>query len=302
MALYIIYLLFQFSAMLNTYDFKISHPDKFKQLRVKDLLIVYYKCPQEEKLIQLYTHYNEIAFTLSGVKTFYQGLKSYLLTDDTALFIRKTAYFQELDQYKGWEAMAFYFTDEFLRQVFIEYRDELPLRNLPSPPTEMLINIKVNETTKTFIYSMIPIFNQKIPPSDKLLELKFKELLYNVFSNPENVEILSYVNSIVDQYKTPISQLMEANFMFNLSIPDFARLTGRSVSTFKREFQELYQTSPGKWLSNKKLEHAKSLLTKSRKNVNEIAFECGYENNTHFSRTFKNKYGMPPTEYRNNHR
>jgi hypothetical protein len=39
-----------------------------KQLTVKDMLVAYYKCPQIDKVLQLFTHYNEIAFTISGRK------------------------------------------------------------------------------------------------------------------------------------------------------------------------------------------------------------------------------------------
>ena len=39
--------------MINTYDFQAEHPEIFSQLSVKDLLFLYYKCPQEEKKDQL---------------------------------------------------------------------------------------------------------------------------------------------------------------------------------------------------------------------------------------------------------
>jgi AraC-like DNA-binding protein len=162
----------------------------------------------------------------------------------------------------------------------------------------MLIEIKVNETTRTFFYSMIPYFSQKIPPSESLLELKFKELLFNIFSDPANADLLAYINSIDDQYKTPLWQVMEANYTFNLTIDGFARIAQRSLGTFKREFREYYHTTPGKWLTQKRLEYAKDLLDTSKKNVSEIADESGFENITHFSRIFKEKYGLSPLQYR----
>ena len=147
--------------MNNTYDFRVARTDIIKQLTVKDILIAYYKCPQVDKVLHVFTHYNEIAFTLSGKKTLHHREKSWTLTDNTSLFIRRTAYKAENYDFEGWEVLAFCFQDDFLRQVFREYRQYLPLKNLPPPPSDMLIEIKVNETTRAFFYSMIPYFSQK---------------------------------------------------------------------------------------------------------------------------------------------
>ena len=214
------------------------------------------------------------------------------------MFIRRTACKAETYDFEGWEILAFSFQDDFLRQVFREYRQYLPLNNLPPPPSDMLIEINVNETTRAFFYGMVPYFSQKIPPSESLLELKFKELLFNIFSDPANADLLAYINSIDDQYKTPLWQVMEANYTFNLAIEEFARIAQRSVATFKREFHEFYHTTPGKWLTQKRLEYAKYLLDTSKKNVSEIADESGFENLTHFSRIFKEKYGLSAIYYR----
>ncbi len=284
--------------MINTYDLKISQPNNFKQLAVKDMLFVYYRCPQVEKQLKLFTHFNEIAFTLSGKKTIYQGGKSWVLTENKSLFFRKAAYKQELDETSGWEVLAFYFKDDFLRKVFREYKFHLPLKNLPDPPKEMFIEIKVNETARAFFFSILPYFNQKSPPPKSLLELKFKELLFTILSDPSNTDLLAYVNSIQDQYKTPLWEVMEANYTFNLTIDQFAKMAERSTATFKREFREYYHTTPGKWLKQKRLEHAKLMIETSNSPVSEIAYDSGFENLSHFSRAFKENYGLTPSAYR----
>ncbi len=282
----------------NTYDFTVTHPDHFKQLAAKDMLFAFYKCPQLDKHVKLFTHYNEIVYTLRGRKTLHHGGKSWDLTDNEAMFIRRTAYSQQMHHMIGWEVLAFYFQDDFLRNAFMELRQYLPLSHLPAPPTDMLIEIKVSDTTRAFFYGIIPYFSQKIPPAESLLELKFKELLFNLLTDTANINFLSYVNSISDQVKTPLWEVMEANYMFNLSIPDFARIAQRSVAVFKREFYGYYQTTPGRWLTRKRLESARHLLDKSKKNIGEISAESGFENASHFSRIFKENYGVSPLQYR----
>jgi len=88
---------------------------------------------------------------------------------------------------------------------------------------------------------------------------------------------------------------MEANYTYNLSMADYAKIAGRSMASFKREFSLLYKTTPGKWLIQRRLEYAAMLLNNSAKAVNEVAFESGFENPSHFSRSFKQNFGMPPS-------
>lgn len=284
--------------MLNTYDFQVEHPEMFSQLAVKDLLFLHYKCPQEEKMVKLYTHFNKFIFVLEGKKMIHLGGKSWLLNTDTAVFFKKTAYSQERFREIEWEVLCFYCPDNYLRQVFSEYRQHLPLKNISPSSGETLIKINVDPITRAFFYSIIPYFKQKPQPSENLLELKFKELLFSILSNPANEKLLAYANSICDQLKPSLAEIMEANFTFNLSLGEFARIAQRSLATFKRDFIGIFHTTPGKWLSQKRLEYAQHLLDTSTKNVSEIAYDCGFENATHFSRVFKEKYKSSPLQYR----
>ena len=196
--------------------------------------------------------------------------------------------------------MGFYFKDVFLKQVFNDYRAYFSLKNLPTVSTDMIMEIKVNETIRAFFFSMIPYFTQKLPPSEGLLELKFKELLFNIFMEPANSGILSYAYYIDEKNGTPLWQIVESNYMFNLTIAEFARMSNKSVTSFNKEFQEYYKVTPGKWLTNRRLEHARLLLKSSKENISEIVYNTGFENISHFSRVFKEKYRLSPLQYRKN--
>ena len=74
----------------------------------------------------------------------------------------------------------------------------------------------------------------------------------------------------------------------------FAKLSVRSLSAFKRDFIRLYNTSPGKWLTEKRLIYARHLLSHMGKTVTETAFECGFESASHFSRAFRLRFGVSP--------
>lgn len=50
---------------------------------------------------------------------------------------------------------------------------------------------------------------------------------------------------------------MQKNYKFNVSIERFAYLTGRSLSSFKKEFKEIFNDIPSHWLVKRRLEKAK---------------------------------------------
>ena len=84
---------------------------------------------------------------------------------------------------------------------------------------------------------------------------------------------------------------MEDNFCYNLKLEVYAELSHRSLSAFKRDFEKIFQSTPGKWLLEKRLHHAHHLLSNQHKTVSEAAFESGFESPSHFSRAFKKRFG-----------
>ena len=284
--------------MLNVYDLKIAHPDIFRQLAVKDNLFVYYKCPQSERLVKLFNHYNAIYFTLSGRKAFHYKNKSWHLTEDDSLVVCRGAYCQEMFKDLDWEVLGFHFNDDFAKRVFQDYSKNFPRRNITNKPLDPILSVKINERIKASYYALLSFFTNGADYSEYLLELKIKELMLHVLTEPKNHDIRAYFNQINNRDRNPLWQVMEQNFMFNLSLSDFAQLSQRSVTSFKNEFKKVYKTTPGKWLLNKRLDKAEKELVNSTKNISEIAFDNGFENVSHFSRVFKIKFGKSPLQYR----
>ena len=283
--------------MDNAYDFLSARPKEFKQLSAKGVLFLHYVCPQVEKYMTLFNHYNQINFTLGGEKIFHHGYQTRMLTQHSTLFLKKCAWKQEIGTTK-WETLSFYIPDSFIYRYFRENRQHWPRRPLLAPSTDVFIDIKVNGVIRAFVNSLLPFFTQQPEPPEDLLETKFKELMFHILANPHNSALLAYINDMCDQHKTPISEVMEENYHFNLSISDFARMAERSVTTFKRDFLQHYGTSPGKWLTAKRLGYAKVLLDTTDKSVSDIAVDSGFENVTHFSRVFKENYALSPMQQR----
>jgi len=284
--------------MINVYDDILSHPNYFRQLSYKEILLVNYQCPQIESWVDLYSYFNHIIYTVSGKKMLNTPGKSHTLEEGSLVFLKKGAIRQGRFFDSNWVVIVFCLPDSYLQQLVKEYRSQVPVQSIISPSTDAVINIKASNTTQSFFYSMLPYFTQQPPPPEALLELKCRELIFNIFSSPENAGILSYLTSVRDLSKPMLSEVMEANYTYNLSLKEFARISQRSLTAFKNEFNKTFNTTPGKWLVRKRLQYAQMLLSISQKNINEIVYESGFESTTHFSRVFKLKFGMAPLQYR----
>ena len=99
-----------------------------------------------------------------------------------------------------------------------------------------------------------------------------------------------------DPYKINLEKFMLNNFRFNVPIERFALLTGRSLAAFKRDFQKTFDTSPRHWLQEKRLTEAKYLIETKHQKPSAIYLELGFESLSHFSHSFKKKFGKAPTE------
>jgi hypothetical protein len=76
-------------------------------------------------------------------------------------------------------------------------------------------------------------------------------LLFKV--NPETKDILF---DFSEPGKIDLEAFMNKNFHFNVDLNRFAYLTGRSLATFKRDFEKIFGTSPNRWLQQRRLREA----------------------------------------------
>lgn len=126
-----------------------------------------------------------------------------------------------------------------------------------------------------------------------ILELKILEFLHLVYLNNQN-QIIDTLNSSEEQKRRRnIASMMLDNYDKNLTVTDFANLSGRSLSTFNRDFKRMYRQTPKQWLIKKKMEKAIELLADGS-SVTNCAFSIGYNNVSHFIKAYKSIYGTTP--------
>ncbi len=142
--------------------------------------------------------------------------------------------------------------------------------------------------------SLIPYFDipEKFP--EHIADLKITEAITILRTiDPQLDGILS---NFEQPGKVELAGFMEKNFKFNMPLEKFGYLTGRSLTTFKRDFKRTFNTTPQKWLTQKRLELAHYEFAEKHKKPVDIFFEIGFENLSHFSYAFKKHFGYSPTE------
>lgn len=267
----------------------------------RDYMIIEYKCPIEEDRFEFLTKMHFITYIISGTKEWVTSKKTINAKEGDALFIRRGQHtiFQnfEVDHC----VLTFFVNDDFIRN-FMRENSEIISASGGQDIDDTVFELDVNDVMKTLFLSIYNYLKMGPDIPRNLVEIKFKELLFTIILNHKNKRLAQFFSSLNYEGKTNLDEVMRTNFQQDLQLEEFARLCGRSLSAFKRDFKNYYQESPGKWLSAKRLEYATSLLLNSDMNINEICHESGFKNSSHFNKLFKDKHSLPPRQFRERNR
>ena len=94
-----------------------------------------------------------------------------------------------------------------------------------------------------------------------------------------------------------ILQHLRNNYFRLRTIDELAAEVNIDSAYLSRVFKRFHHEPPYRFLIRLKMGHAASLLLSTRRLVKDIAFELGFENQFHFSRTFKSVYGVSPENF-----
>ena len=109
-------------------------------------------------------------------------------------------------------------------------------------------------------------------------------------------------NKMSDYYIKEAINYIEQNFQNNISIENVAAVCGINRSYLGKIFKKSTGQSPQEFLMNYRMVKAAELLKLTSLSIADIGSAVGYENQLHFSRAFKNNYGVSPREWRNQHK
>ena len=286
------------ACMTNYYEYAKSHPEIYKQFSCKDLLLLLCECPPEIEKSKDWSHYNALSYVLSGQVKLHSRERSWHLHYGDSVFMKKGVWGVEKIEYDSFCSLLFYIPDAFIRAFVREHisrfshTDQSLLSSIPALPVES------NMVLAAFYESVASYFMTGTQPDEELLELKFRELLLNIVTNPANSELRAYFYKVAMTDKDDLQDVMERNCLYHLQPREYAKLCHRSLSSYKRDFHEAYGISPGRWLLGKRLLHAARLLKQTSLPVSDITLDCGFKNVAHFDRVFKKRFEISPLQYR----
>lgn len=287
--------------MLNYYDHVRSHRELYKQFSCKEILFLLCECPPKFSSSTDWVDYNAFSYIISGKLIVHTGERSYLLQQGQSVFLKKGVYGIEKTNTDSFCSLLFYVPDSYLCSFFREQPTRFHDMHTAGAATASLLPIQTDAVLQAFFHSVYSYFESNTTPAEDLIELKLKELLLNIVTNPLNDQLRSYFYQMAFTNTNDLQEVMERNCLYNLQLHEFARLCHRSLSTFKRDFQAAYGMPPGRWLLEKRLEAAARLLVQSRQPVTDIAADSGFKHTAHFNRAFKEHFNLSPLQYRKQH-
>jgi len=159
--------------------------------------------------------------------------------------------------------------------------------------TDAVLRPKHDTLCKNFMEALVHYAQISRPGNEDLLCLKQSEAIMLLLrANPEMKEVLFDFN---EPGKIDLEAFMNSNFHFNVELKRFAYLSGRSLTTFKRDFEKTFHTTPSRWLQKRRLQEAYYLLKEKGKKSSEVYLEVGFEDLSHFSFAFKKTFGVAPS-------
>jgi AraC family transcriptional regulator, exoenzyme S synthesis regulatory protein ExsA len=235
-----------------------------------------------------------VIVVLEGEKKFINPSQEVHVQKGNILFVQRGFYLMSESINASYKSLVFFFDEKLLKE-FVGLHAELfgaETGTLPLRSPILLLN--ATDTFSQFVDSIFPYFRTQTTLKNHFLRLKFQELLLHLLEIDASGRLQSILYSLYKGQKADLAFLMNSYYLKPLTLDELARLSGRSLSAFKRDFQEEFRVSPAVWIKHKRLEHADFLLRNTHKNVSEISTEIGYESVSHFIKSYKEKYGFTP--------
>jgi len=234
-----------------------------------------------------------LAYQISGQTQIYHQRREMMLEEGNILLARRNQFAKSIKipaKDKAYQCISLLLTNEQLQQFALD--NEI----LCGEKYHGIKNILLEPNTilKDYFLSVLQYAQSGKSVSKKLASVKMNEAIIMLMEIRPDLK--SFLFDFSDPHKQNLEEFMLKNFHHNAPIKHFAKLNGRSLSSFKRDFAQTFKISPGTWLKEKRLSEAYYLIKKKSQNPRDIYLNLGFENLSHFYTSFKQKYGHTPAE------
>ena len=116
------------------------------------------------------------------------------------------------------------------------------------------------------------------------------------------IVVMQNLNGSLKKHESPFAvrmlEYLYSHFCEHISVSDAAAYVGYTPNHFNTIFRTAFGTPFSEYLWTMRLEYAKNLVSSNEMPLTDVAAEAGFLSLAHFSRKFKEKYGLSPKEYR----
>ncbi len=234
-------------------------------------------------------------YTLSGSSETYLGGKTYVYREGDFRFLRRNQLlrYTKFPPAGGeYRSISISIDQETLRSISQEH----DLHMSKPYAGENALHLKPQPLFTSYIESLTPYLDVTgtSDTSKALTGLKVREAVMILLqTNPVLKDVLF---DFTEPGKIDLEAYMNENYKFNVDISRFAYLTGRSLATFKRDFEKIFNATPSRWLQQKRLTDAYYLIKERGLKSSDVYLEVGFKDLSHFSFAFKKAYGVAPSQ------
>ncbi len=276
-----------------------STPENIKTLSFKGCPVIRHLTCTRRKLATLYSEENILFFVLDGSITIRCAHDTYEIRQQRMVFIKRNTFFEleentERDCGVNTEYLQFFLANELVR----EFTKIATVRENTRDESFPIVVSAAEKDLQNYIASLEPYIEMPQTVNANLVKLKILELLFCLSKLPNG--IITHLLDVRDHFHSNITATVEENIANSISLRELAMLSGRSLSSFRRDFAAIYNMPPRQWITKRKLEKSKELLLGTTMTITDICYMTGFENIAHFSRAFKSRFGCPPTTFRMN--
>ena len=259
------------------------------------LALVDYHNPAQSMRAKVNLGHNVISFLQTGFKEV-ESAQHPVAIDQGHFLIMKAGHCLMTEKLPApgqpYRSILFFFSDEVLEEFVERHARELSA----GEEHRSILACAYDDFLESFVRSLISISHLPTTAQSKLLETKFVEVMLYLLHRRGPAFLQSLLPD-QDRNLRHFIQVVESNALNKLSLKELAFLSHMSVSTFKREFEKQFHTSPMRWFQERRLEHAAFLLKKRSKRPKEIYMDVGYESLSSFTKAFRLKFGTTPKQF-----
>jgi AraC-like DNA-binding protein len=256
--------------------------------------IVYSRSYEKIKSSEHYFPDHALGIMLSGESHYFTNEGTYAMKEGAICLMRRNHLFKKLKNL-GPNGEPIALISIFLDQNLLhQYAGQNNIPKQSAYTDTPMIDLTGNVFLKGFFDSLLPYIDNPKKLTARIAELKTCEAIELLLQTSDVFQ--NFLFDFQEPHKIDLEAYMHHNYKYNVPLSSFAKLTGRSLSTFKRDFIKIFETTPEKWLQQMRLEQAHFLISKKNLRPSDVYLEVGFENLSHFSFAFKKLFGLTPTE------